>query len=179
MKVTVGPDATSLPPAFWLVMLSLCCGCCDKACLMCSGLSSPSEAGAPFLNAAGYVYTGITPARPASASAAARSRAHTFAHGAREPEQGPSPEANPDPGLQRSASAAGGAPPHWATPLGSEGGFPLGLVPDGGSGASGSLLSSAEGFPRSFQLVRSGSTDSLASQVRAQRPPPPTAVRCS
>ncbi|KAK9826876.1 hypothetical protein WJX81_002612 [Elliptochloris bilobata] len=134
-----------------------------------SGLSSPPEAGAPFLNAAGYVYTGITPARPASAAAAARGRAH----GARDAGHAESHQ-NPNFAVRHPASAGGAGTPRWATPAGSDRGVGFGLE-GAGSAGSASLLSSADGFPRSFQLVRSGSTESLASlqslQSLADAPP--------
>ena len=59
--------------------------------------------------------------------------------------QGPSP-------LQRTGGGAGARPSGGASP---------------GTGDSG-LHSSAELYPRSFKLQRSGSTDSLASMVRAR-----------
>jgi len=131
-----------------------------------SGLSSPSEAGAPFLNAAGYAYTGVTPARPGSA-AAARGRAEGL------------PPCHDTPTPRRPASAGGpAAPPRRAAPAGSGAGLGSGWGAEspasgGGDGDGGaSALSSAE-YPRSFQLLRSGSSDSLASLVRA--PPRPAA----
>ena len=124
--------------------------------LACSGMSSPSEAGAPYFNAAGYAYTGVTPSRPASAAAGARGR--TLGGSNSDPAQNPT---------LRRPSSAGPASPQWAMPGGSglgseELGSPAGRA---GTTDGGAVLSSAEGFPRSFQLVRSGSNDSLASLV--------------
>lgn len=121
-------------------------------------MSSPSEAGAPYFNAAGYTYTGVTPSRPASAAAGARGR--TLGGSNSEPAQSPT---------LRRPSSAGPASAQWAMPGGSgsglgfeELGSPAGRA---GTTSGGAVLSSAEGFPRSFQLVRSGSNDSLASLV--------------